>query len=447
MEGEILRKVGIVICSRVQSSRIPGKAFAEINGRPLLEHLIRRILPSGHHIYLAVPDEDLAQYRELVARLPENSVTIHAGYANNPLGRMAMVSMIHSLDVVVRITHDKVFVDPNMIRELVDTFLDQEDLEYLYSSTFTPGTGFEVISARAICEAADRFKNVEHISYAIHCVTKRKWNLVLAPTSSHRLLIDYPNDLTLVRDIITELGDSCSVSDVLKHLDANPGLDAINRLPKVTVYTCAYNAAQWIRQCIESVSMQTFRDFEYLLFDDASTDDTWKIIEEYERNWSRISALRTPENIGLASGSNRCLSQARGELIVRLDADDTFSHATSLEHLVGAIEVSKCDAVYPAHYLGETMAVPKKIVRGYENHHIGGAIFRTRAINHVKFTDGLRGYEGYDFFARAKSQIKIGYLHAPVFFYRQHAGSMSKTNTEERAEIKKEIDRRVGKGN
>jgi hypothetical protein len=69
---------------------------------------------------------------------------------------------------------------------------------------------------------------------------------------------------------------------------------------------------------------------------------------------------------------------------------------------------------------------------------------KTRAINHVKFTEGLRGYEGLDFFARAKDTLSIGYFARPTFFYTQRNDSMSKTNLDDREKIKNNILNSMG---
>jgi hypothetical protein len=103
------------------------------------------------------------------------------------------------------------------------------------------------------------------------------------------------------------------------------------------------------------------------------------------------------------------------------------------------MEASSFDAIYPDHYLGSLTCIEK----GNVHHHAGGTIFRTRALNHLKFTDGLRGYEGFDLFERAKTQLKIGYHERPAFFYRQHNASLSKKDPELRRRIKLEIEQRT----
>jgi spore coat polysaccharide biosynthesis protein SpsF (cytidylyltransferase family) len=351
---------------------------------------------------------------------------------------MTAVAGRYDLDTVVRICHDKIFLDPDSILECLETF-HESDLDYLYSSQFVDGSGFEIISASSLKQASLEFKDVEHVSYAIQCVTDRVCNLgsIQEHPIRHRLLIDYPEDVKLIQIILTTLGNDCTLKEVLEFLDKNPKISKINRLPLLTVYTCAYNADQWLGTCMGTVAAQEgFRDHEYLLIDDYSKDKTTYLMSQFCSIYSNSKWFRNESNLGLASSSNIALSHARGKYILRLDADDYFPTSTALKEMLSAIEESGLDVIYPDNYYGSF----KTIQKGFESHHVGGAIFRTRAANHVKFTNGLRGYEGYDFFSRAQNQLKIGYLDKPIFFYRQHPNSMSKTNLDLRKQIKEQID-------
>lgn len=438
-----MSNVGIVICSRSDSQRIPNKPFIQINGSPILEHLIRRLLPTGIHIYLAVPHFDFDLYRNFAQRFSKKEVTVVAGSPSDPLARMTAVAQKHSLDTVIRVCHDKIFMEPKSILSAVEVFHESK-LDYLYSSTFVDGSGFEIISTESLTKASEKYKNVEHIGYAIHCVTTRVTNISCNTSSQHRLLIDYPEDLKVIDLILSGLGNDCSLSEALDFLDQNPFISHINKLPLLTIYSCAFNAEKWIGRAMGSISMQEgFKEFQYLLIDDFSADKTSFLMSQFCSIYKNSEWIRNKSNLGLASSSNIALSRAKGKYILRLDADDYFVRRDALKQLIDCIESSKNDIVYPDNYFGSF----KKIQKGNENHHVGGAIFRTRAANHVKFTDGLRGYEGYDFFERAKDSVKIGYYEKPIFFYRQHDASLSASNEEWRKQLKAQIDEGLTKGN
>jgi glycosyltransferase involved in cell wall biosynthesis len=91
---------------------------------------------------------------------------------------------------------------------------------------------------------------------------------------------------------------------------------------KVSVIMPAYNASRYIGEAIESILGQSFADFELIIVDDASTDDTWEIVQGYASKDQRIQAVRNQQNLNIAGSLNRGIGLARGELIARMDADD-----------------------------------------------------------------------------------------------------------------------------
>ena len=88
---------------------------------------------------------------------------------------------------------------------------------------------------------------------------------------------------------------------------------------KITVLMPAYNAAEYIAEAIESVLLQTFSDFELLIINDGSTDDTANIIRSFS---DKRIVLIQQENQGVAAALNNGLLHARAEYIARFDADD-----------------------------------------------------------------------------------------------------------------------------
>lgn len=97
----------------------------------------------------------------------------------------------------------------------------------------------------------------------------------------------------------------------------------------VTVLLAVHNGAVYLAEAIQSVRSQHFPDFELVIVDDASNDETPQILAEQAREDDRIRILRNPENLGLTRSLNRGLGEARGRLVARLDADD-LSHPDRL---------------------------------------------------------------------------------------------------------------------
>lgn len=93
--------------------------------------------------------------------------------------------------------------------------------------------------------------------------------------------------------------------------------------PKVSVLTTVYNGKKYIKETIKSVLNQTFRDFEFIIVDDGSIDNTEKIIKSFKDN--RIKYIKKERNEGffeLDKPINLGLSKCKGKYIARLDADD-----------------------------------------------------------------------------------------------------------------------------
>lgn len=106
---------------------------------------------------------------------------------------------------------------------------------------------------------------------------------------------------------------------------------------KVSVCIPTYNGSAYLRQAIESARAQTHSDFELLIVDDDSSDDTFQIVQELARLDSRIRAHRNPQRLGLAGNWNRCLELAGGEWIKFLFQDD-YLRPTCVELLLGLAE-------------------------------------------------------------------------------------------------------------
>lgn len=93
--------------------------------------------------------------------------------------------------------------------------------------------------------------------------------------------------------------------------------------PKVSVCIPVYNAADYIRQAIDSVLVQNFRDYEIVIVDNSSTDATVSVIEDAtKRAAGNVRFYRNDRNIGLVANLNKCLEYARGDYIKFLCADD-----------------------------------------------------------------------------------------------------------------------------
>jgi len=94
--------------------------------------------------------------------------------------------------------------------------------------------------------------------------------------------------------------------------------------PTVSVITPVYNAEEFIKETIESVLNQTYEDYEYLLIDDCSTDNSADIVQSYAEQDHRVKYIKLKENSGAAVARNTGLENAKGRFIAFIDSDDVW---------------------------------------------------------------------------------------------------------------------------
>ena len=112
--------------------------------------------------------------------------------------------------------------------------------------------------------------------------------------------------------------------------------------PKISVIVPVYNVEQYLTRCIDSILAQTFTDFELLLIDDGSTDNSGKICDQYAKTDSRIRIFHK-ENNGVSSVRNKGIKEAKGKWIAFVDSDDWLNEK-SLEKYI-ALSLQK-DTLY-----------------------------------------------------------------------------------------------------
>jgi len=95
-----------------------------------------------------------------------------------------------------------------------------------------------------------------------------------------------------------------------------------NKNPKVSVLMPNYNCEKYLPEAIESILGQSFTDFEFIIIDDGSSDNSWEIIQEYTKKDERIVAIKNEENLWISWNRNKLLEMAQWKYIVWQDSDD-----------------------------------------------------------------------------------------------------------------------------
>lgn len=205
----------------------------------------------------------------------------------------------------------------------------------------------------------------------------------------------------------------------------------------VSIIMSSYNSEKWIEESIKSVQAQTYKNWELIISDDASTDRTLEIIQKEAEKDSRIIVIQSEVNSGAAKARNKALKMAKGRYIAYLDSDDIWL-PHKLEHQLSYMKRKKYAMCYTDYDIinsdGEyrkTIHVPRTVTYdGYLKRPITCtlSIILDRAVIDDKLMimpDIRRGQDGATWLQILKTGI-IGYgLDESLAKYRRHKGSLS----------------------
>lgn len=219
--------------------------------------------------------------------------------------------------------------------------------------------------------------------------------------------------------------------------------------PAISVIITAHNYGRFLTQCIDSVLAQTFQDFEAIVVNDGSTDNTTEVLEAYAHR-PRLHILPLP-GVGLAAACNAGIRVSCGQFVIRLDADDFLDpHALMVMREV-LTSRPKIGLVYPDYYTVDErgrflgyVPVPR-VQEGARlldvNPLAGGALYRRSCFDELGgYNEALRYQEDYDFWLRFIERFQAYGVGLPLLSYRQHGSSMSK-NRVNRAAARRYVKR------
>ena len=227
----------------MDSTRLPGKVLADIDGKPALTRLLQRLQRAEcvDDIILATTEKPVDDSLALWAQ--EQGVKYFRGEEDNVLARVVAAHQIMKTHTVVKICGDMPLLDPIVIDKAVQTFQQSEKIDVVTTTRrrfFPDGVDVEVFPfslLTGIADAAVRQSDKEHVtSYFYRHSEDIKILDLLAPLEFFgphiRLVLDYPEDLYLIRVIYRRLellhGANFHTSDVIDLLKANPALLKIN---------------------------------------------------------------------------------------------------------------------------------------------------------------------------------------------------------------------------
>lgn len=229
----------------------------------------------------------------------------------------------------------------------------------------------------------------------------------------------------------------------------------LNMDPIVSIVTCAYNASAFIQECIESILQQTFEDFEWIILDDASTDDTYEIIEKYKDK--RIRLYKNEKNLDIPKSLNRAIPYAKGMYIARIDADDIalpnrlekqieyFRNNSTVDILASTIQRIDENKNYLSDWKEDIKNISHEqiITTLAKTNCIGNSSIMIKAdvLKKHMYNETLEYSEDYELWLRLANQgYRFFKIPEPLVLYRIHDSSITSTTTKKyRIFIKKTI--------
>jgi glycosyltransferase involved in cell wall biosynthesis len=216
--------------------------------------------------------------------------------------------------------------------------------------------------------------------------------------------------------------------------------------PLVTVLMAVYNGERYLREAVESTLNQTFRDFEFLIIDDGSTDGTANMLRGFSEADSRVK-VHSQENIGQVPTLNRGLKLAAGRYVARMDADDISLperlalqvEAVEANPRLGVVGTSAVVIDEDGRRIVERPALSgDRDIRAWFQR--GNCMMHPTVMIRRKAIEDVGGYrpafapaEDYDLWLRISEKWELNNLPQSLLHYRMHGGQLSQKNLVQQA--------------
>jgi len=217
--------------------------------------------------------------------------------------------------------------------------------------------------------------------------------------------------------------------------------------PKVQIVVPVYNASAYLRVCLDSIKNQTYTNWEAILVDDASTDNSSEIIKEYANSDSRFIYVPLEKNGGVSRARNHALSLLDGDYTAFLDSDDFWDNDMLSSLIDKAVEkdldVVQCRFIYDfpggrrvlpnGAFNGDTELYGKELKRVYTRmmtginmNHVCMKLIRTTLIKDLKFDTSLKTAEDLKFCIDLFKSVKgYAFIDKPMYHYRRSDDSLT----------------------
>ena len=208
--------------------------------------------------------------------------------------------------------------------------------------------------------------------------------------------------------------------------------------PLVSVLIANYNNGNYLEDAIKSVNNQTYSNWEIIIVDDASSDNSWDIIQKCAKAQPKIHYYQNFENLKVGATKARATNLANGEICAILDPDDALAPTAIEKHVAVYLKNPGCSLVGSNYYeCNESLKITSvnKGIFQPENAHSylasKGGIHHFWSFNKAKYnlTTGFDAFfvlaEDQDVFYKLEEVGSIKIINEPLYYYRIHAGAIS----------------------
>ncbi len=231
------KKTVAIIQARMSSSRLPGKVMAEISGKPMLYHVVKRIERAKMIDLVTVATSDLRSDNIVEGFCRDNGIRCFRGDLDDVLDRYYRAAKYFGAQIIIRLTADCPLLDPDIIDRVVKTFSEGafDYVSNVMEYTYPDGLDTEVFTLEALERAWREARLKSEREHVTPYIRNRPEIFRLANVShrediSHlRWTVDCPQDMNFVRSVFEQFGDSFfSMGEILDLLNQRPELSSMN---------------------------------------------------------------------------------------------------------------------------------------------------------------------------------------------------------------------------
>lgn len=200
----------------------------------------------------------------------------------------------------------------------------------------------------------------------------------------------------------------------------------------ISLITVCYNSEKTIRATLESVLRQTYTDYEYIIIDGKSEDNTVSIVNQYKPHFEKMGVhliCISEKDKGLYDAMNKGINLASGDIIGIINSDDVLSDENAFAKIIQRFQVDDCDATYSDLYImdAETLSSPNRIfIAGRKSYKLGWypphpTLYLKREVyeKYGKYNIKYKIAADYDFMLRImKKNIKMSYIRSVLVYMR-----------------------------